>query len=64
VIVGLITWSLSVGYFPQILPGVSLVTHWAQGFLAALLLFGSVFLHELSHALTVSRSQISFGLSG
>lgn len=55
VIVGLITWSLSVGYFPQILPGASLATHWAQGLLAALLLFGSVFLHELSHALTAQR---------
>ncbi len=54
-IVGLITWSLSVGYFPQILPGVSLGTHWAQGFLGALLLFGSVLLHELSHALTAQR---------
>jgi Zn-dependent protease len=51
VIVGLITWSLSVGYFPQLLPGLPLATHWAQGFLAALLLFVSVFLHELSHAL-------------
>jgi Zn-dependent protease/predicted transcriptional regulator len=55
VIVGLITWSLSVGYFPQILPSVSLRTHWAQGFLGALLLFGSVLLHELSHALTAQR---------
>jgi Zn-dependent protease len=55
VIVGLITWSLSAGYFPQILPGASLAIHWAQGFLGALLLFGSVFLHELSHALTAQR---------
>jgi len=55
VIVGLITWSLSVGYFPQILPGGSLATHWAQGLLAAILLFGSVFLHELSHALTAQH---------
>jgi len=52
VIVGLITWSLSVGYFPQALPGLPFAAHWVQGFLAALLLFGSVFLHELSHALT------------
>ena len=52
VIVGLITWSLSLGYFPQVLPGLPLATHWVQGFLAALLLFASVFLHELSHALT------------
>jgi Zn-dependent protease len=55
VIVGLITWSLSVGYFPQLLPGLPLAAHWAQGFLAALLLFASVFLHELSHALTAQH---------
>jgi Zn-dependent protease len=55
VIFGLIAWSLSVGYFPQQLPGLPLVTHWANGLLAALLLFVSVFLHELSHAL-VARS--------
>jgi Zn-dependent protease len=55
VIVGLFTWSLSVGYFPQILPGVPLATHWAQGFLATLLLFVSVLLHELSHALTAQH---------
>ncbi len=55
VIVGLITWSLSVGYFPQLVPGLPLATHWAQGFLAALLLFVSVFLHELSHALTAQH---------
>lgn len=55
VIVGLFTWSLSVGYFPQIVPGLPLATHWAQGFLAALLLFVSVLLHELSHALTAQH---------
>jgi Zn-dependent protease len=55
VIFGLIAWSLSVGYFPQQLPGLPLLTHWANGLLAALLLFVSVFLHELSHAL-VARS--------
>lgn len=55
VIFGLIAWSLSVGYFPQELPGLPLVTHWANGFLAALLLFVSVFLHELSHSFAALR---------
>lgn len=54
-IVGLITWSLSIGYFPQLVPGLSPATHWLQGFAAALLLFVSVLLHELSHALTARR---------
>ena len=52
---GLIAWSLSVGYFPQILPSGSLATHWEQGLLAALLRLGSVLLHELSHALTAQH---------
>jgi hypothetical protein len=39
VIFALIAWSLSVGYFPQQLPGLPLVAHWANGVLAALLLF-------------------------
>ena len=59
VIVGLITWSLSLGYFPQVLPGLPFATHWAQGFIAALLLFASVFLHELSHALTALQYGIA-----
>ncbi|MBI2461928.1 MAG: hypothetical protein HYV61_10660, partial [Candidatus Rokubacteria bacterium] len=46
VIFGLLAWSLSVGYFPHVLPDLPLVAHWANGFLAALLLFVSVFLHE------------------
>jgi Zn-dependent protease len=51
VIFGLIAWSLSVGYFPRVLPDVPVAAHWVQGLAAALLLFASVFLHELSHAL-------------
>ena len=50
-IFALIAWSLSVGYFPHTLPGLPLAAHWAQGLLAALLLFASVLLHELSHAM-------------
>ncbi|MGH7322801.1 MAG: site-2 protease family protein [Candidatus Rokuibacteriota bacterium] len=47
----LITWSLAVGYFPQALPDLPPLAYWANGLLAALLLFVSVLLHELSHAL-------------
>jgi Zn-dependent protease/predicted transcriptional regulator len=49
-IFALIAWSLSVGYFPQMLPDLPLAAHWTQGLFAALLLFVSVLLHELSHA--------------
>lgn len=55
VIYGLIAWSLSVGYFPQVLPNVPTHTHWVSGLVAALLLFVSVFLHELSHCIVARR---------
>lgn len=55
VVFGLIAWSLSVGYFPRVLPEMPLATHWVTGLVAALLLFVSVFLHELSHALVARR---------
>lgn len=56
VIFGLIAWSLSVGYFPHVLPGVPAAAYWVQGLVAALLLFVSVFLHELSHSV-VARAR-------
>jgi Zn-dependent protease/CBS domain-containing protein len=52
----LIAWSLATGYFPSIVPGVGGVTYWALGAAAALLLFASVLVHELSHSL-VARSR-------
>jgi Zn-dependent protease len=56
VIYGLLAWSLSVGYFPQVLPDLPVRTYWVSGLVAALLLFVSVFLHELSHSV-VARSR-------
>ena len=50
VIFALVTWSLAAGYFPHVLPARSSATYWAQAAVAAVLLFVSVFLHELSHA--------------
>ena len=47
----LISWSLAAGYFPRVLPEASTGTVWLHAVVAALLLFVSVFLHELSHAL-------------
>jgi Zn-dependent protease len=55
VVFGLIAWSLAVGYFPHEVPNLPLVTYWANGLLAAALLFISVFLHELSHSLVAVR---------
>jgi len=59
VIYGLITWTLAVGYFPHALPNLPATTYWANGLLAALLLFVSVLLHELSHSFVA----IAHGLS-
>ena len=59
VIYGLITWTLAVGYFPHALPDLPAAAYWANGLLAALLLFVSVLLHELSHSLVA----IAHGLS-
>ena len=47
----LIAWSLAQGFFPQYFPGWSLTTYWITGIIAALLLFLSVFVHELAHSL-------------
>jgi Zn-dependent protease/predicted transcriptional regulator len=59
VIYGLITWTLAVGYFPRALPDLPTAAHWANGLLAAFLLFVSVLLHELSHSLVATK----YGLS-
>ena len=58
-IYALITWTLAVGYFPHLLPGLDSGTYWAYGLVGALLLFVSVLLHELSHSLVA----VAHGLS-
>jgi Zn-dependent protease len=54
----LISWSLSAGYFPEVLPDLSRRGAWAHGMAAAILLFVSVFLHELSHALLARHHHV------
>jgi Zn-dependent protease len=60
-IFGLIAWSLAAGYFPHVLPSQSPAAYWAQGAAAALLLFVSVLLHELAHALVALRHGVPVG---
>jgi Zn-dependent protease/CBS domain-containing protein len=55
-IFGLVTWSLATGYFPFALRDADDATHWILGVLSALLLFGSVLVHELAHSL-VAKAQ-------
>jgi Zn-dependent protease len=52
---GLIAWTLAIGYFPRALPELPATTHWVGALVAGLLLFVSVFLHELSHSLVALR---------
>jgi Zn-dependent protease/predicted transcriptional regulator len=47
----LIAWSLAFGYFPSSNQGLGTVTYWLLGLAAAVLLFGSVLVHELGHSL-------------
>ena len=46
----LIAWSLADGYMPAHYPGLDLATYWTIGIVSAVILFVSVFLHELSHS--------------
>ena len=55
----LLVWSLATGYFPQARPPIEGRAAWVLGVAAALLLFGSVLVHELSHALVAQRAGVS-----
>src|SRR5919199_1450648 len=46
----LVTWSLAQGFFPANYRGWAEATYWMVGAVTALLLFGSVLIHELSHS--------------
>ena len=55
IIVGLIVWSLAAGVFPDENPGLSDGAYAAMAFVAALLFFVSLLLHELGHAVLARR---------
>ncbi len=46
----LVAWSLAGGFFPGNYPGWGAATYWVVGIVAALALFASVLVHELSHS--------------
>src|SRR3989344_3021666 len=54
----LVAYSLSTSYFPQYYGGFSSIGYWALGLGAALLLFFSVLLHELSHSLVAKHRHL------
>jgi len=45
-----LSWSLATNYFPVQFVGYSSMMYWIMGIIAAVLLFVSVLLHELSHS--------------
>ena len=58
VILGLFTWSLAVGWFPQRVVGIAPGAAWGLGLLSALLLFVSIVAHEYGHAIVARRRGI------
>lgn len=57
----LISWTLAARVFPADFPGLTASTYWAMGIAAALCLFVSILLHELSHSLVARRYGIVIG---
>src|ERR1700730_13314865 len=47
----LVAWSLGQGYFLPIAPAQAAPAYWILGLVSALLLFGSVLVHEPAHSL-------------
>jgi Zn-dependent protease len=57
-IMGLVTWSLSAGYFPLRYPEWHPSIYWLIGATASILFFASVLAHELGHALIAIREGV------
>jgi Zn-dependent protease len=58
IVFALVLFALSAGYFPRSYPGYEAQTYWLAGFIATLLFFSSVLIHELSHSLVALRCGI------
>jgi Zn-dependent protease/CBS domain-containing protein len=55
IIAALIVWTLAAGVFPAYYPGLSSATYIWMGVAGAVLLFGSIVVHELCHSLVARR---------
>ncbi len=58
VIFFLILWTLSAGFFPSSVPGLSPATYLVMGTVGTLLFFASLIAHELSHSVVARRKGI------
>lgn len=51
----LLSWTFAARWFPETRPGLAAGTYWAMGVATALLMFLSIILHEVSHAVMARR---------
>lgn len=58
IILGLVTYTLALGYFPSTNPELGPFSHWLMASIAALLLFVSLLAHELSHSIVAKKNKI------
>lgn len=58
IILGLIVYTLALGYFPLNNPGLPAAAHWLMALIAALLLFLSLVAHELAHSLVAKSHNL------
>jgi Zn-dependent protease len=58
VIFGLVAWELADGVFPGAYPGTT-SEYWVAAVIAAVLFFGSLLAHELSHAIVARRQGVA-----
>jgi Zn-dependent protease/CBS domain-containing protein len=54
----LITWTLASNFMPQYFPNLAPIQYWIMGIAGAIVLFASVFLHELMHSIVA----LSYGM--
>jgi Zn-dependent protease len=53
---GLLTaWTFASGFLPETDPGLGIVTYWTAGVVGAVLVMGSLALHEFGHAIAARR---------
>lgn len=58
IVFAVVTWLLSVYYFPSIYPAWNMTTRLTAGLLTSLLLFGSLMAHELMHSVVAQAAGI------
>lgn len=57
-VVFILAWGLSSDFFPANYPGLDKASYWSMGIIAAIMLFASVLIHEMSHSLTAKNNNI------